>query len=564
MSCGPQVPDIPELNCYNRPVNSIELFKNEIQRRVFVRADADHRITSAVSGTPIETPWIFDFRALMLDAPWLDIYAEIFWEKYAYAYPFQVGGLETASIALISAIVMKSVQRGTPVNGFFIRKSRKREGLMKQVEGTLNEHPVILVDDLINSGGSFQKQIVVLEALQARVSNIFAIVAFRASDAYAFATKKNISVDTLFTLRDFGLPLQTSITPDSPQESFDIVWTYRGPQPSLEHVVQKSAPILDAHRIYFGTDAGTFIALDQASGTEVWRFQIGRFATGKGIFSTPVVHEGTVYFGAYDGNMYALDAATGTVRWKNTDADWIGSSPDIAPKLGLVYIGLEFGLFKKRGGIAAIDIRTGKTMWRDTTPSLTHGSPLYIAPENMVVIGSNDGIVYAYDAQKGTKQWQYQTSGDIKTTPAYDAATRGIIINSMDGRVYALSIRGALLWAFEAGGPLYSIPLIHDKFVYAASLDKHVYALDIETGKKTYEFATLGRIFASPIVADGSLWIGSNDGRLYELAPDTLKQKSFHQFSERIVSKIAHNPATQTIFVKTIANEVYCLKKKNS
>ena len=99
----------------------------------------------------------------MLEPKWLDAYAEIFWEKYAHLYPFQVGGLETAGIPLVAAIVMKGVERGTPVNGFFMRKSRKREGLMKIIEGTLTNDPVILVDDLINTGQVFGSKLEILE-----------------------------------------------------------------------------------------------------------------------------------------------------------------------------------------------------------------------------------------------------------------------------------------------------------------------------------------------------------------------------------------------------------------
>ncbi len=544
-------------------MNKKEALKKAIQERAFITSTENQRIIRSGPQGPVEMPWLFDFRAFILEAQWLNLYAELFWEKYEKEYPFQVGGLETASIALISAIVMKSVERKTPVNGFFIRKSRKREGLMKQIEGRINEFPIILVDDLINSGGSFKKQLEILKDIHAKVSHLFAILAFRHSDAYTFATDDRISVDWLYTLADFGVPLQKAHTPETPSDQFEILWHHTSPNPSFEHVIQKSVPCINTSRVYVGTDAGTLIALEQNSGNLAWSFETQRHPPGKGIFSSPALYDDTVYFGGYDGNAYALDSATGRLRWKNSDADWIGSSPDLAPDLGLLYIGLEFGLFRKRGGIAAINMKTGATVWTDRTTHLTHGSPLYIASENMVVIGSNDGVVYAYDARTGDKKWQYQTEGDIKTRPAYDARNKNIIVNSMDCRAYALSVHtGVAQWAYEVGGSMYSTPCIHESTVYVSSLDKHIYAIDTETGKKKAEFATLGRIFASPIVADGSIWIGSNDGRLYELAPETLKQKGFHQFSERIVSKIAFNSMTKDFFVKTIADEIYCLRKK--
>ena len=536
--------------------------RNAIAARVFVHASDTVRITRAGIPNPREVPWLFDFRAIMLEPKWLNTYAEIFWEKHAHLYPFQVGGMETAAIPLVAAIVMKSVERGTPVNGFFIRKSRKREGLMKVIEGTLTNDPVILVDDLINSGGSFLKQILILEDIGARVTHVFAMLAFRPPEAYLPAKEKNVDVGWLFTLEDFGLPMEGTVSPPK-QNEFEVVWRWRASSPSFEHVVQKSAPVIDEKNVYVGTDSGTFFSINQADGSVAWSFDIEKYPKGKGIFSSPVLYKDTVYFGAYDGNVYALDALTGALKWKYADADWIGSSPALAPDLGLIFIGLEFGLWRKRGGIAALDLQSGKKKWSAQHPSLTHCSPLYIKEEGMVVIGSNDGVAYAYDAQTGEEKWQYGSGADIKSQLAYDPERRLILVPSMDSRLCALSAKnGRPEWAFQSGGSIYSIPLVHGDTVYVASLDKSLYAIDLASGRMKAEFATNGRIFASPILADGSLWIGSNDGKLYELDPITLKQRGAHQFSERIVNKIAYNPVTKKIFVPTVGNELYCLRRK--
>lgn len=538
-----------------------EELKQVIAKRVFVRSSEHVRIVyTGASGNPRPASWLFDFRAVMLEPRWLDAYAEIFWEKYAYLYPFQVGGLETAGIPLVAAIVMKGVERGTPVNGFFIRKSRKREGLMKVIEGTLTKEKIILVDDLINTGGSFWKQIEILEDVGAPVSHVFAILAFREPEAYVPAKEKNIDVNWLFTLLDFGVPLLQGVLK---QNKFDVVWRRGAAAPSFEHIVQKSAPVLDEKNIYVGTDAGTFFAIDQQMGNVVWSFDIEKYPYGKGIFSSPVLHGGVVYFGAYDGNVYALDAKTGALRWKYSEADWVGSSPALAPDLGFLFIGLEFGLWKKHGGIVALDLKTGKKIWSDRTPALTHGSPFYIKEEELVVIGSNDGAVYAYDSKTGKRKWLYQCGSDIKTRPAYDSKRRLVLVPSMDSKLYALAVQdGSVQWAFQTGAGIYSNPLVSNNVVYIASLDKTLYKIDLETGREQASFETGGRIFASPVLAENSLFIGSNDGKLYELDPETLKQRGSFQATERIVNAVAYNSKTKHLFVPTVANELYCLKRK--
>jgi outer membrane protein assembly factor BamB/adenine/guanine phosphoribosyltransferase-like PRPP-binding protein len=541
-----------------------EEFKRAIEQRALVRSSERVRIVNSAAGTPHKGAWLFDFRAVMLEPKWLDAYAEIFWEKHGHRYPFQVGGMETAGIPLVTAIVMKGVERKTPVNGFFIRKSRKREGLMKAIEGTLTNEPVILVDDLINSGDSILKQIEILEDVGAEVSAVFAVLCFRASESYNHLRQKGALVEWLFTLEDFGLPLQKTV--DRISREFSVVWRKKPTnQPSFEYVIQKSAPVADDKRVYRGTDSGSMQALEQTTGDIAWSFEIGKHPFGKGIFSSPALHEGILYFGAYDGNVYALEAESGAMRWKFEEADWVGSSPAIAANLGLLYIGLEFGLLNKRGGIAAIEMKSGKKTWEDRTPALTHGSPLYIQEEGLVVVGSNDGVVYAYDAKTGTKKWTYQTGGDIKTRPAYSPEHRLVYVPSMDSKLYALAAAdGSPRWALQTGSGIYSNPLVLKNSVYMASLDKTLYRLDAESGREQATFETGGRIFASPVFADSSLWIGSNDGKLYELDPETLKQRGSFQCSERIVNAVAYNGATRRLFVPTVANELYCLERKAS
>lgn len=543
-------------------MSSYDDLKQAIQKQVLKRRENGTLIIESEQ-TGSSASWLFDFRALMLQPHWLNRYTEIFWERYASRYPFQVAGMETVGIALVAAIVMKGVERGTPVNGFFIRKSRKRQGLMKIIEGTLTDDPVIFVDDLINSGQTLNKQMMILSSAGKKMTDAFVLLAFRDRDAYQFANTHQVALASLFTLKDFALPLLESNASEIPKESFETLWHFEAPNPGFHVVVQKSAPVLDDRRVFFGSDAGTFRALSQETGELLWEFEIGRHPLGKGILSSPALYNGVVYFGAYDGNVYALDAETGNVRWTYTDADWVGSSPSLAPELGLLFIGLEFGLLRKRGGIVALSMETGKKVWENRTGALTHGSPLYLPEEGLVVVGSNDGIVYAYAAKTGVLRWQYQTGSDIKTSFAYDAKRRIVLFGSMDTKCYALSARdGSPLFARQTGGGVYSTPLVAGDTVYVASLDKRLYAIDLDTWQDRWIFETSGRIFSSPILIEHSIWIGSNDGRLYELDQQKGILLNFFQATERIVNKIAYSPKTKKFFVPTVANEIYCLKRK--
>lgn len=529
-----------------------------VQSAVVQKAEGAHIVAKE---TGEQSAWLIDFRALLLKPEFLDLAAEVFWERFEDQYPFQVGGLETVGIALVAAIVMKGVARGKPVSGFYIRKSRKNYGLQKRIEGSLTSDPIVLVDDLINSGSSFLAQIEALKEQAAPVSDVFAFIKYR-DDAYDLGNA--VKLTTLFTPADLGLAFSTS-KPLPKRDAFTVKWTVRGNKPNYFHRVPKSAPTVDGRNAYFGTDEGRMYAFDQESGAERWKFRIyGPGSKGKTIFSSPVLHAGTVFFGAYDGNFYALDVATGKKRWVYMDADWIGSSPAVAPELDLVYVGLEYGLWNKRGGIVALDATTGEKRWEYIKmPQYTHGSPAYSKRHNAVAIGSNDGVLYLFRATDGALLWRYQSGGEIKAAPVFDEERGLVCFGSFDGKLYGLDVnRGGLIFAQQTDAAIYSTPCIWRHYLFTSSLDKKIYCTDLVTRKPVWTFPTAGRVFASPAVIEDRLYVGSNDGRLYELDPESGKNTAIFQTTERITNKIAYDPISKRLFVPTYANDIYCLLRK--
>ena len=81
-----------------------------------------------------------------------DLICGSIWSRFEKYYPFQVGGQELAAVPLATAIALKGLHLGKPINYFIIRKSRKKVGLQNLIEGELNSEKIVLVDDLLNSG----------------------------------------------------------------------------------------------------------------------------------------------------------------------------------------------------------------------------------------------------------------------------------------------------------------------------------------------------------------------------------------------------------------------------
>ena len=74
-----------------------------------------------------------------------------------------------------------------------------------------------------------------------------------------------------------------------------------------------------------------------------------------------------------------------------------------------------------------------------------------------------------------------------------------------------------LLWRYSTGGWVVNAPTVADGVVYVGSDDNHVYALDAETGELLWRFETGGVIRSTPTVTSGAVYVGSNDNHVYAL-----------------------------------------------
>jgi outer membrane protein assembly factor BamB len=75
----------------------------------------------------------------------------------------------------------------------------------------------------------------------------------------------------------------------------------------------------------------------------------------------------------------------------------------------------------------------------------------------------------------------------------------------------------SLVWRFQAGDQIKSSPAIVDGRVYVGSSDKHVYALDVQTGRQVWSEILDDMIEASPTLVDDVVYIGTLAGSLYAM-----------------------------------------------
>ena len=82
-------------------------------------------------------------------------------------------------------------------------------------------------------------------------------------------------------------------------------------------------------------------------------------------------------------------------------------------------------------------------------------------------------------------------------------------------RLGSYAVTGKLAWSFTTRARVDSSPAVADGRVYVGSSDGRLYVLDAASGQKRWEFDTGSALTASPAIAAGRVVIGSTDGVLY-------------------------------------------------
>jgi orotate phosphoribosyltransferase len=88
-----------------------------------------------------------------------------------------VGGPTLGADPIVGAVCYASRCRNRPLRGFLVRKEEKKHGMQKLVEGQLPDGGrVVVVEDVVTSGGSVLEAIRQIEARGATVVRVIAVV----------------------------------------------------------------------------------------------------------------------------------------------------------------------------------------------------------------------------------------------------------------------------------------------------------------------------------------------------------------------------------------------------
>lgn len=344
------------------------------------------------------------------------------------------------------------------------------------------------------------------------------------------------------------------------------VWIYStGVEGALE-----TSPIVVGNTLYATTAGGRVVALNAATGEELWTFDpepaVVTLCCGP-VNRGVSVWRDRVYVSSLDARLIALDARTGRPVWQAELADpEAGYSAVMAPLAidGRVYVGVAGEQYGIRGFLAAYDALDGEELWRwNAIPDPDEEEDWTGTWEPTDPFGTPLGRQVA-DEREALGAWPEIWrigGGGIATTPAYDRGTRRLFVNiegpapMLDGSIrpgdnlytgsiVALDARtGELVWhaqylphdvwGLSGGSPPFLFDRDGQRYVAFAGRTGWVYVFRASDGRpvlRSDNFVPQENLFARPSREEGVRiapgWNGGNSG-----------------------SPVSHDPRTGTAFV---------------
>ncbi|MBV1877296.1 MAG: PQQ-dependent dehydrogenase, methanol/ethanol family [Pseudomonadales bacterium] len=202
----------------------------------------------------------------------------------------------------------------------------------------------------------------------------------------------------------------------------------------------ESTPIVVDDMMFVTSAWSRVYALDARTGREIWYYdpkvpgEWARKACCDVVNRGVAVYKGRVYVASLDGYLIALDAATGTEIWrKNTLIDrsrdyTITGAPRVAR--GKVFIGNGGAEFGVRGYVTAYDAVTGEQVWR-----------FYTVPGDPAKPFEHPEMALAASTWKGGEWWKIGGGGTVWNSIVYDPDFNHLYLGVGNGSPWTRVIR---------------------------------------------------------------------------------------------------------------------------
>ena len=343
--------------------------------------------------------------------------------------------------------------------------------------------------------------------------------------------------------------IATSPLPDK----LDLLWKV----PVDDGVTATAAIVGD--RVFAATYGGELICLERKTGERVWTY----FSEEKkkptsfipGFQASPTVTGELVLIGDEYGVFQAVDRATGKLRWKyETQAEIICSAAIVKNRI-------IFGSYDATLYCLEMD---GSEAWKRETGDRINGSPAIAG--NITFVTGCDQHLRAINIDSGKEEFDLELGHFMIASPAVDKYM--LYVGTHESDFLALNLETQeVVWRFKDETrefPIHSSAALTDDRIIFGGQDKLLHCLERKTGKELWNFATRGQVNSSPVVVGGNrIFVGSNDGYVYEIGLDDGKQRWKGKIGRSVTASPAVGEGCLVIGAEGSEGEISCFGAKS-
>ena len=339
-----------------------------------------------------------------------------------------------------------------------------------------------------------------------------------------------------------------------------------------------SSPVVAGEQIWVTTaieDRGSLraVCLDRQSGqvvhdVEVFRQDdLGRINNKNSYASPTPVVDGQHVFVHFGAHGTACLTTEGRIVWRVRLAYDQHHGPAGSPVVwnDLVFISCDGNDVQYT---VALDKLTGKLRWQPIIPAQhAYSTPLVIqagAAEQLVTSGG--GALIAYDPPTGQELWRCEHGGhSVIPRPVESGGLVYFCTGYWNPALFAVRSDGSgdvtdshVVFKLRRGVPHTPSPLVVGSQLYVVSDQGVLTCVDAANGKEIWHQRLGGNFSASPTLADGKIFLVSEDATTYVLIPGD----KFHQLAENhLDGRALASPAFvgRSIYLRSDTH-LYCLE----
>jgi outer membrane protein assembly factor BamB len=329
-----------------------------------------------------------------------------------------------------------------------------------------------------------------------------------------------------------------------------------------------------------GGDRGVLMCFRESDGKFLWQHTNEKLPAGRandwpyqGVCSSPLVEGDRLYYVSNRCEIVCLDTkgdgnGGAKVIWKYDMMEEVGAQPHNMSNSSpvsygdLIFVSTSNGQDESHNhvpsprapALIAVNKKTGKLAWEDNSvgEKILHGqwasaTVAKIGDVVQVIHPQGDGWVRGYEALTGKKLWEFDTNPKDSVWPktrnetiATPVVVDNVVYmaNGQDpehgegvGHLYAIDptkrgdiTKTGMLWHYDKIRRSVSTAAVYNGLLFYADFSGFLHCLDAKTGKPYWTHDMLAAVWGSPMVIDGKVYLGDEDGDVVVLEANKAKK----------------------------------------